>query len=184
MNKKVLKTMIALVVVFLVAMYVLKMFFPEEFVMAIENEVLINIGKYVDNNAWAYYLFGVITSFVTYCLYCSAICKKWVLKWYEYLIILVTIAINITLNKYAPDFYYHFNICSMIILPYIFGGKLKEVCVVYGIHGLSQILSLGIRNLPLYMKNINTLTLYAVGFESYLWLFLFYLFFNYKKEER
>ena len=66
MNKKVLKTMIALVIVFLLACYILKIFFPEQFVMSIENEKLIAIGNYIDNNAWAYYIFGIAdTNFAT-----------------------------------------------------------------------------------------------------------------------
>ena len=46
MNKRVLRTMLALVVIFLSAVYVLKIFLPEQFVFIIENEQLITIGKY------------------------------------------------------------------------------------------------------------------------------------------
>ena len=61
MNKKVLRTMITLVVVFLVALYVLKIFFPEQFVMAIQNEQFIAVGNFIDTNQFADYIFGMFT---------------------------------------------------------------------------------------------------------------------------
>ena len=48
MNKKVLKVMIGLVVVFLTALYVLKLVFPDKFILAVENEVFIKIGDFID----------------------------------------------------------------------------------------------------------------------------------------
>lgn len=66
MNKKVLKVMIVLVVIFLLALYVLKIFFPQEFVMVVENDKLVSIGYYVDNHLWLHIILGIITSFITY----------------------------------------------------------------------------------------------------------------------
>ena len=43
-NKKLYISMLILVCAFLVSMYILKIFFPQEFVMAIENERFIQIG--------------------------------------------------------------------------------------------------------------------------------------------
>ena len=81
MNRKVFKVMIALVVIFLTGLYVLKIFMPEQFVLSVENETIIIIGTYIENNAWAYYLFGILTSFITYWLYLCAVCRKWYLNW-------------------------------------------------------------------------------------------------------
>ena len=183
MNKKVLKIMIALVVIFLAGLYVLKIFFPAQFVLAIENEQMILIGNYIDSHDWARYLFGIITSFITYSLYCSATTKRWFLKWYEYLYILIAIGLSIVVPMFFVELGTYINIFAMIILPCIMGADLKTVSIVYGIHGLSQILSLSIRSLPLYMTSINALTRYAVGIECWLWLILFYLFYNYKSKK-
>lgn len=183
MNKKVFISMLVLTITFLVGLYVLKIFFPNEFVMVIENEKLIAIGEFIDNHKWSYYIFGIITSFITYFLYCCAICHRLYLKWYEYLIILLTIIINIILNFIDMQIASHFSICSMLILPFIFGGKLKETCIVYSIHGLAQILSLNIRNFPLYMIDVNSLSLFLMNFECFIWLALFYIIYNYKRKE-
>ena len=80
---KVLKTMIALVCVFLIALYVLKIFIPEQFIMVIENDKLIDFGEYVDNNLWLHIILGIVTSFITYWLYIGAVTRKWCLNWKE-----------------------------------------------------------------------------------------------------
>ncbi len=183
MNKKVLRTMIALVVIFLTGLYVLKIFFPEQFVLSIENKTLIAIGNYIDNNDWLYYLFGIFTSFITYWFYLCAVCRRWYLKWYEIIIVLLVIGSNIGLNFWDINIYSAFSILTFIVLPLLFGSDLKTVAICFSIHSISQILSLSIRNLPIYLQYINSLTLFMVAIECYFWLFLFYIYYNYKKED-
>ena len=179
-NKKLYISMLVLVGVFLVSMYILKIFFPQEFVMAIENERFIQIGNYIDTHQWAYYLFGIFTSFITYSLYCSAVCKRAVLKWWEYLIILATIGASIAFSYVDKEIVTYISIMSFVILPFIFKANLREVAIVYPIHGLAQILTLKIRNLPMYLTNVNSLISFALAFEMYIWLVLFYIIFNLK----
>ena len=69
--------------VFLTACYVLKFFFPQQFVMAIENPTLISIGQYIDGHQWLFYLFGIFTSFISYWFYLCAVCKRWYLNWWQ-----------------------------------------------------------------------------------------------------
>ena len=81
MYKKILKTMIALVIIFLLALYVLKIFFPEQFIIVIENNALIIIGNFIDKYWILNELVAIITSFITYWLYLGAVTKKWCLNW-------------------------------------------------------------------------------------------------------
>lgn len=183
MNKKVLRTMIALVVIFLIALYVLKIFFPEQFVMSIENETIITIGNYIDNNAWAYYLFGIATSFLTYWLYLCAVCKRWYLNWWQCLIVLAVIGVSIGFSFVDMNLYTALSYSSFIFLPMLFGAKLKPVTIVYLVHLVSQSITLTIRDFNLYFATINSLNIFILSIDCYLWLFLFYIYFNYKKEE-
>lgn len=183
MNKKVFISMLVLTISFLVSFYVLKIFFPQEFVMSIQNEQLLKIGTFIDTHKWAYYIFGIATSFLTYYLYCCAVCRRLHLKWYECLIVLATILISIGLSFVNPNILYHFNVCSMFILPLLFGGKLKETTIVFSVHGLAQILTLSIRNLPMYIAYFNSLVFFMLSIEMYFWLLLFYIIYNYKKKE-
>lgn len=182
MNKKVFKTMIVLVIVFLISLYILKIFFPEQFVMSIENEKLIAIGNYIDNNLWAYYLFGIFTSFITYWLYLCAVCRIWYLNWWQCLIVLVTIGISIGFNFIDVNLCSALNYASFILLPFIFKAELKTVAIVFTTHIFAQFLTLSIRNLPMYIATLNSLNIFLLSIDLYLWLFLFYIYFNYKKE--
>ena len=182
MNKKVLKTMIDLVIVFLLACYILKIFFPEQFVLSVENEIIIAIGNYIDSNEWAYYLFGIFTSFLTYWLYLCAVCRRWYLKWYEILTVLIVIGGSIGLSLWDTNVYSAYSVITFIVLPVIFKSDLKTVATVFTIHSLSQTMSLTIRNLPMYITSPNSLTMFIMTFDCYLWLLLLYFYYNYKKE--
>lgn len=183
MNKKVLRTMITLVVVFLIALYVLKIFFPEQFVMAIENEKLVEIGQYIDAHKWLLIACAVITSFITYWLYLCATLNKWKLNWKEIVAILIAILIVQITYEFDATLSSGLSIISMFIIPMIFNAQLKNVAITFSIHYMSQLLSTLIRNLPLLLTNINTITIILFGAECYLWLLLLYFYFNYKKEK-
>lgn len=181
-NKKLYISMIVLIIAFLIAMYVLKLFFPQEFVMFIENERIIAIGDYVDNHKWLYYICCGITSFITYWFYLCAVSHRLYLKWYECLYVLIAIigirAISLFDNTLATGL-----TCSMfLILPAITKGDIKTNAIVYSTHAMAQCLSLRIRELPIYLENINFLTSILMTFECYLWLMLLYIIFNIKKE--
>lgn len=184
MNRKVFKVMIALVVIFLTGLYVLKIFMPEQFVLSVENEIIITIGTYIDNNAWAYYLFGILTSFITYWFYLCAVCRRWYLKWYEILTVLVVIGATLGLSVVDVNLYTALSYSSFIFLPLIFNknAKLKDIVICFTIHLFSQALSLSIRNISLYITNPNSITMFLMTLDCYLWLLLLYIYYNYKKE--
>ena len=183
MNKKVWTTALILVIVFLTLQYIAKAFFPEQFVMVIENQRLLNIGNFIDNHKWSYYLFGIITSFLTYWLYLCACCHKKYLKWHECLIILSIIGGSIGLSILNPEMCALYSLVSMLLLPILFKGNCKSALIVFSTHYTAQWLTLKIRNFPMYMTNINSISLFLTNLECIGWLLLFYILFNYKKKE-
>ena len=183
MNKKVYITMLVLSTSFLLAMYVLKIFYPQEFMLNIQNERIIAIGTYIDSHLWLRYICAGITSFIVYWLYCCACCKRLSLKWYECLYIIIAIVIMRVINIFDVNIATHLSIAAFFVLPAIMKGDIKIAALIYLTHGLSQCLMLKIRNLPMYLTSMNYLTILFVGIETYLWLLLFYVIFNYKKKE-
>ena len=161
MNKKVLKTMIALVIIFLVALYVLKIFFPKEFVLAIQNKNLITIGNYVDSHKWASILMGFAISLIFDYLYFGAVCQTMKLKWY---LVLIILSYNITYSCFfflAPasivaestTIVVCVSTIYMILLPALFTRKLIPLSITYSVNYVSQSLSLNIRDIGLLMIN-------------------------------
>lgn len=182
MNKKVFISMLTLSVIFLVGLYVFKIFFPQEFMMSIQSEKIIAIGTFIDSHEWLYYLCCGLTSFLTYWLYCCACSGKLYLKWYEVLEIVGVIVICRAVNFYDTTIATAISLCSFLFLPAIMKGDLKKTAIIYTTHTMCQALSLGIRSLPIYLTNTNFVTICLMTLECYFWLLLFYIIYNYKKE--
>lgn len=183
MNKKVFISMLILSIVFLVGLYVAKIFFPQEFMMSIQNERIIMIGEFIDSHEWLYYVCCGLTSFVTYWLYCCACSGRLWLKWYEILEIVIVIVLCRVLNSYDTNLATIISWISFVFLPALMGGELKRCAVVFTTHSISQGLSIKIRSLPMYLTNVNFATGILMTLECYFWLLLFYIIFNYKKEK-
>lgn len=182
MRKKVIRTMIILVIAFLISFYFIKIFFPKWFVLQVENERLIRIGNYIDKHLWLYELCSIITSFVTYFLYLGAVKSKLLLNWKE--IVSIFIAITITHLFYWFDncSYTTISIVSFLILPLLDKqDNKKEILFTLSTHLICQMLSLRIRNITAILNTFNYLTLFVMTMESYFWLLLLYLYFNYNK---
>ena len=182
MNKKVFISMLTLSVIFLVGLYVFKIFFPQEFMMSIQSEKIIAIGTFIDSHEWLYYLCCGLTSFLTYWLYCCACSGRLYLKWYEVLEIVGVIVICRAINFYDTTLATAISLCSFLFLPAIMKGDLKKTAIIYTTHTMFQALSLGIRSLPIYLTNTNFVTICLMTLECYFWLLLFYIIYNYKKE--
>lgn len=184
MNKKVFISMLVLSIVFLVGLYVVKIFFPEEFMMTIQNERLIGIGEFINSNKIVFYICGGITSFITYWLYCCACKHTLKLKWYENLMIIAVVVISRLLNIYDLNMCTIFSWTSFAFLPALMGGDMKTCGIVFTTHSIAQGLSLRIRNLTMYLASSNFITMLLLAIDMYLWLILFYIIFNYKKENK
>lgn len=182
MNRKVFISMLVLCISFLVGLYILKIFFPQEFMLNIQNENLIKIGTYIDNNLWLYYICCGITAFITYWLFMCSCKRKLYLNWKEILIVIGFIVAIRLIGLWDNEVATHISICSFFLIPLICKLDLKIATLIYVFHGLAQVLSLKIRSLPMYLVNVNFVTTLLIGLESYFWLLLFYIITNYKKE--
>ena len=182
MNKKVFVAMLSLCVTFLVGLYFVKIFYPQEFVMAIENQKLIAIGNSIDSHRWCYYIVCCITSFVTYWLYLCACCSRKRLKVWQIALVIAVILGSCVVDKIDPNIALY-SIITMIILPAIFKGKLTNIAIVFSVHIIAQYLSISIRNFSLLFATFNSLFGLIMTFEMYIWLSLFYIIFNYDVKE-
>lgn len=182
MNKRVFISMLMLSVAFLVGLYVAKVFFPQEFMMSIQNEQIVKVGEFIDSHEWLYYICCGLTSFITYWLYCCACSGRLCLKWYEIIEILIVIVLCRVVNFYDTNLATIISWSSFAFLPALMGGELKRCAIVFTTHSISQGLSIKIRSLPMYLTNTNFVTTCFMTLECYFWLLLFYIVFNYKKE--
>lgn len=181
MTKNVIKTMLMLVVGYLLAWYVLKIFFPEWFVLQVNNERLIAIGDFIDNSFILDNLLGLVMSYITYTLYLGALCEIKHLNLKQSLIVCGVYILGIFVQKYDISLSTYYNIIAMIVLPAIFNCSSKRLALVFTAHFLCQWLSLSIRQLSTKVLVYNSLTCLIMTIECYFWLLLWYLWFNYNK---
>ena len=191
MNKRVFISMLVLTITFLVSLYVLKIFFPNEFIMVIENEKLIAIGEFIDNHIAIDFILGVILGIIFDYLYFGAVCRKLKLNFKLILIIIVYNIIYNSLYTFLPaniisEYSSIFVIAStiyMILLPTLFTKELLTLSITYTINSISQLLSLSIRSLNVLLTTSNFITMFFMTIETYLWLVLCLIIFNYKEKE-
>lgn len=183
MSRKVFTSMLTLCVAALVGCYFLKLFFPQEFVMAISNQRVVEVGNFIDGRKWLYYICCGFTAFITYYLYCGASSGRYWLGVKGVLSIIGVIAVVRIVSWFDEPLSSALQLSSFLFLPWVTSGKLKNSAIVYSVHCISQGLSLSIRNLPIYLKNTNfTIGLFMTG-ECYLWLILFFIVYNYKDKK-
>lgn len=183
MNKKVFISMLSLTMAYLVGCYILKIFFPQEFVMVITNEKFLAFGSFVDNNKWLYHIITFITSFITYWLYSCAILEKKYLNLVEIILCIIAISITKISYMYISQYGMIVSILCMVIVPCIRKCKSTNLALVLSIHLIAQALSLEIRNMPLRVDVSNFAVAFALTLECYFWLFLFYITLNYKSNK-
>lgn len=183
MNKNVLKTLIGLTIAYLIAWYILKIFFPEKFILQVNNERLIAIGTFIDNHFIINHLCGIITSYITYWLYLGAVCKIKRLNWKQSLVVVGIYILGIFVEMFDVVFSTYYSILAMIIYPAILKAEYRKVVIVLCFHIICQCLSVSIRNLSAMVLSFNFLSLFIMSLECYFWLFLFYVYFNFYNEE-
>jgi hypothetical protein len=150
--------------------------------MAISNDRMIAIGDFIDAHWWATYLCAGIMSFITYYLYCGACSGRMNFTWKEILAMIAVIVVVRVVSIFDNSLSSGIQLSSFLFLPYITKGNLKNCAVVYSVHCVAQGLSLSIRNLPIYFEKVNSIIAIVAGSESYLWLILMFIIYNYKKE--
>lgn len=181
MTKKVIKTMLILVVCYLFAWYILKIFFPDLFLLQINNERLIAIGEFIDTHFWLDKLLGLVMSYITYSLYLGALCEFKYLNLKQSLIVIGVYIGGVIVQYLDFTLVTYYNILSMIILPAIFNCDSKRLALVFSAHFVCQWLSLAIRQLSTKVLSFNSMTCLIMSLECYFWLLLWYLWFNYNK---
>lgn len=191
MNKKVYKTILFLVIGFLCAFYIMKIFFPSQFIMVVEAEGFVKAGQFIDSHKWLSIIFGLCVSILGDYLYFGAVCRQRRLKWSLWVIILLyEIAFVLYYNLASPEIIMEYsnvvvvlNTCYMIFVPALYTKELKPLAITYTITSVAQLLTLSIRNLGMLMVEVNSITNLLVCFESYLWLVALFMLFTHRKNK-
>lgn len=169
--------------VILVAIYVLKIFFPEFVIEIAKIESITKVGHYIDSNMWAWYLTNALLGFITYYLLVCAVCRKKYLNYKEISIICCAIIILELSKMYLPKQYTALNLSFLLLIPLIVKGDLKIATIWFVFTSIVQTFTLEIRNISLMVSDFNSATAIILTIDVYIIEVLLYLAFNFKKEE-
>lgn len=187
MNKKVYTSSLILIIVFLVAQYVLKFLFPEQFVMCIENPHIVEVGVFIDSHWWLYLPVMFLLGFASDYFFFGACCRRTKLPFLLIIIMsiynlvlacLYTFAIDIIIRN--SNLIIALSMAYMFLVPLLFTNELKPTAITYAIANIAQLLTLAIRDLTPLLTSSNILTTTLLTVEGYLWASLCFVIFNHK----
>jgi hypothetical protein len=182
MNKKVLKTTIYLCWAFLVCFALLKTVFAEQFLVAVNNENIIKTGRFIDQHTILQQAIYVLTTFATYHFFLCACIQKWSLTKMQYLKLAIIVVVTNAIKFFIPSLSLIINMLVMVILPYRLKADYKSFVTIFVAHYLGQLAISFIRSQPLDLADVNTITALICTVDMYIWLLLYYLYFNIYKE--
>ena len=175
----------------LVAFYVAKIFFPEFVVGVAETPSIVKFGEFVDSHLWAYYLFNGAISFCASYLICCASCRTYKLNLSQTLVCVFAIVALFAIERFLVDLYVVANYTIMLVTPTIcvkLSGKDSGKCfyplvITLTSHWVAQAFTLRIRDISIMISYPNSATFTILVIDAFIWLVLFYLYFNYKGEQ-
>lgn len=191
MNKRVYKVMLALVLTFITGIYILKVFFPNDFMLIVENEHLVKLGTVIDSTPVFNYTCSFLIAFIFDYLYFGAVCQQKNLDKRLVILIILYNAFYVAFYRLAPahivarstNLLIALSNCYMILVPMFFTKYIRGLSVTYTINAVAQLLTLNIRNLNLLLTNTNFVIITLMSAECYLWLILCYMLFTRKEEK-
>lgn len=184
MNYKVAKTGLILCIVYLVAFYILKFFYPDILLQAITSPTLIRLGEFMNEYTFAMEIIKVSASFLTYYLFVCACSGKFKLSWIELLYVIIGTLVAKLCILFLPNLYTHTSISVMLILSLLCKGKLLNTTLSFVIHGyLSQFLT-SIRGFETIIVYVNSISGLLFNLEAYVWLILLAIIFYFKEEKK
>lgn len=174
----------------LVGIYLIKLINPGFVVGVAETESVVRLGQYIDSHKWAYYLATALICFIAGYFYCGACCKKKILNWKDLIVLTLYVVASLLVQLFIPQYFSVIDVCLMIGMPMIINAMDKNVDaskiysfgITFIIHNLSQIISLQIRDIGLMIAQYNFASYLILLIDGYIWLFILYFYFNFKKE--
>lgn len=184
MNYKIARTMLVLCIVYLVAFYILKFFFPELLLQTITSPSIINLGKVMAKYKVIEFAFKTLSSFIVIYLFASASSGRFKFSWLEFLYIGCGTIICRTCAILLPNFYTHTSTAVMFLVAMLCKGKLTYSAISFTLHGYLSMFLFSIKGFENVVMYINNISGFMLALESYMWLILLAIIFNIKEKNK
>lgn len=183
MNYKIARTMLVLCIVYLVAFYILKFFFPELLLQTITSPSIINLGKVMAKYKVIEFAFKTLSSFIVIYLFASASSGRFKFSWLEFFYIGCGTIICRLCIIFLPNFYTHTSTAVMFLVAMLCKGKLTYSAISFTLHGYLSMFLFSIKGFETVMLCINNISGFMLALEGYMWLILLAIIFNIKEKK-
>lgn len=193
MNKKVLKTAIAICWVVLVVCFVIKLFGGKYFDIHSTDDTFNSVCTFVDNHLWLQNILAFFTNLLTVILINLAVLQQRVLRAKQFLWVIVTTIIEFAIviaaellgNKAVAIVGFVASIIPRCICPLILSHKFLRSFSGYILYVAFQGVSVVVKGLAITQINSeSTLVALIYGIDLYIMLILYYLCANLHRDNK
>lgn len=174
----------------LVFFYIAKLFFPEWIIGVAETPRIVEIGEYIDGHIWCFHLFNIVVGFIGGYIYCCACLRTYKLSTKALLLFTFEVVLIWLCSLLMPQYYTIVNYLFFIISPItlcLIENKLNKYTlfstfICFFVDVIATMVSLKIRDLFVYLNNVNSATMMILIIDTWIWRILLYLYFNEKRK--
>lgn len=184
MNRKVFKLAIILCWATLVFCLIVKQFFPDMFLIVIENERFVAACNFIDGHIVIKEAVYALCSAISVGLYILAVSQKTRFIGRENLVILWLVGVSVAKGFVGDIIAIIFDLINFIVIPLFLRVKILRIICGVGLTLLFQAVSLYIRSVKLENIIDNYLVEVVLMIDQYIMLFLYYIYANYNNFRR
>lgn len=168
--------------------FVVKIFCGNFFEIMCESDNYKALCEYADNNFWTKIVIGFISSMLCEALYLLAILERYRLSIKEFIITSIVVLISCLAQIFFVKYSFITDIIIFFVLPCYFLGKnykkYVQVLIAWILTFIFQLVSFLTKNINLVRASDTLFIGLIYMIDLYLMCFLYYLYRNYKKEQK
>lgn len=168
--------------------FVVKIFGGNLFEIMCESDNYKALCEYADTHFWLKYLIAVVSSMFCQCLYVLAILQQYKLKKWQLIITTISVLIGTYIKYVSTMFGWIFDIWLFIGMPVLFLGKdykrYWQVLFALAMNLIFQFVSIIVKNVQIWNVSENYFIGLIYAIDVYIMCLLYYLYRNYKKEQK
>lgn len=184
MNRKVFKLAIILCWATLAFCLIVKQFFPDMFLIVIENERFVAACDFIDGHIVIKEAVYALCSVISVGLYILAVSQKTRFIGRENLVILWLVGVSVAKGFAGDIVSFILDLISSLVLPLFFTKKWYRIIIGVILTFAFQAISLYIRNVKLENVIDNFLVNIVFTIDLYIMLLLYYIYANYNNFRR
>lgn len=168
--------------------FIVKIFGGNFFEIMCESPNYKALCEYADNHFWLKYLIGILSTMLCQTLYVLAILQQYKLKKWQLIITSISVLIGTYIKYVSTMFGWIFDIWFFIGMPILFLGKdykrYWKVLFALAMNLIFQFVSIIVKNVQIWNVSENYFIGLIYAIDVYIMCLLYYLYRNYKKEQK